>query len=213
MEEGTEPQEQELDEQLQEATEAQEELHAEPEEEQEQTNVPVSAIVKERRKRQEAEAAAQRALVELQYLKEQMSSQKSEPEEEDESLYESVTKKELNDSKSSISSSVKREFREEMWAENNPEKAQWVDANLKEFLQQRPNYASAISESKNRYLEAWNLMNAFQPKQSVQPKPRKQGIQNPADVPKAPVASEAIDVMKMSDAEFREWRASKRRGR
>lgn len=59
-------------------------------------------------------------------------------------------------------------------------------------------------------------MEAFNPKFKPQVKeqaPKKVAPNAPASVPKAAALNEAVDVMKMSDAEFSEWRKSQKRRR
>lgn len=176
-------------EQPQEAQDAQQE---------EATMVPLHAVQKERRKRQEAEQ-------ELRLYREQQ--QKAA---EDESRYESATKEDLGKAKSSL----KREIQEENWARQNPDRFRKINEDLPEFLKLRPNLASAIEASTNRYEEAWTLMNALSPKQqkALAQKPKPPAPGSPSGVPKASAMSENVDLMKMSDAEFNSWR-QQRRGR
>lgn len=184
------------------------------EHEEESTQVPLSALQKERKRRQEAEVKAQRNEIELQYLKEQ-AVKRNEPEEEETDLYEPTTKAELKEYTAKSIASAARAEREESWIENNAEKASFVDANLANFLKNRPNWVSAIQSSKNRYKEAYDLMTALSPreqksivKQKVAP---KVAPNSPAGVPKGAAMDQAVDVMEMTDDEFRQWRQSKRR--
>jgi hypothetical protein len=174
--------------------------------------VPVSAVQKERKKRQDAEAREQRAAIELQYLKEQYSQRAAQPQEEDETQYESATKAELNQSASKIKQETIRDIKEDLWAEANPEKKAMVDENLSMFLKQRPNLATAISSASNRYSEAYLLMTALSPKQQEGLRPqavKKPSPGSPNGVPKAASLNQAVDVMSMSDDEYRKWRQSK----
>ena len=105
-------------------------------------------------------------------------------------------------------------MKEELWSEANNEKKQFVDDNLAQFLKQRPNLATAISTASNRYKEAWELMNALSPKQQSALRPqvaKKEAPGSPTGVPKAAAINQAVDVMSMSDDEYREWRKSKRK--
>ena len=161
--------------------------------------VPLSALQRERRKRQETER-------ELQWHKEQMMAKKAElPSEPDESLYESATKQDLGN----VRKQVIREVYENAWIKSNPEK-------LTEFLKQRPNLASAIEGAQNRYEEAWELMDKLSPKQKIALKSaqaRRDSPGNPAGIPKAAALNQSVDVMKMSDSEFNAWRQSQRKHR
>ena len=163
--------------------------------------VPLSALQKERRKRQEMEH-------ELRWHKEQMMAKKAEVDQEpDESLYESVTKEDLG----KVKKQLFREVEESNWIKSNPERAAEINDRLPEFLKQRPNLASAIEGAQNRYEEAWELMDKLSPKQKAtlrQPVVKKDAPGNPAAVPKAAAMNQAVDFMQMSDAEFNAWRKS-----
>ena len=164
---------------------------------QEETQVPLHALQKERKKRQEAEQ-------EVKAYREQQQ-KAAEP---DESRYESATKEDLDRS----NAETKREMREEDWAEKHPERAQKIDAELEDFLKLRPNYAHALAASKNRYQEAWLLMNAFGPKEQKEiiAKPKPQAPGSPSGIPKAAALSQSVDLMAMNDDQFNEWRKEQR---
>lgn len=163
--------------------------------------VPISAVQKERKKRQELQQ-------ELEALRSQ--AQRKEPEEEDLSKYETVTREELGQSKFEIS----RGIREEAWAESFPDRAEYVNSELEDFIKQRPNLALAIQGSPNRLKEAWELMNALKPKKDPQRSNLKKDVPvSPGTVPKSAALNEAVDVMSMSDSEFREWRKTKAKRR
>lgn len=172
-----------------------------------ETQVPLSALQQERRKRQEIEQ-------ELRWHKEQMMRQQaaSSPEPDDSHL-EAATREDLGKAEQKIIRSVE----ERSWIKNNPEKAQEVNEKLTEFLKQRPHLAAAIEGAPNRYEEAWLLMDALTPKQkaALRPitQPKKDAPGNPAAVPKAAGMNESVDVMSMTDSEFNAWRQSKRRRR
>lgn len=168
-------------------------------------HVPLSALQKERRKRQEIEQ-------ELRWHKEQMMAKPSPVQEPDESLYEAATKEDLG----KVKQQVIRDVHESTWIRSNPEKAAEVNEKLAEFLKQRPNLASAIEAAPNRYEEAWTLMDALTPKQKLALKSapvRKEAPGNPAAVPKAAALNQAVDVMSMTDSEFNAWRQSQRKRR
>lgn len=179
----------------------------------EKTKVPLSALQKERQKRKEAE-------LELQWERQQrqreiQSSQK--PAEEDNSRYESATREDLK----MTHEQVLKEVEERMWVRQNPEKYELINEQLPQFLKQRPHLARAIADSPNRYEEAYTLMQALSPKQQEQLRkdsapqvsPRKDAPNSPGTIPKAAAMNAAVDVMNMSDAEFAQWRASKKRAR
>lgn len=169
-------------------------------------HVPLSALQKERRKRQDVEQ-------ELRWHKEQMMAKKPEPAPEpDESLFEAATKEDLG----KVKQQVVREVQERNWIKTNPEKVAEVNEKLAEFLKQRPNLAAAIEGAENRYEEAWELMDKLSPKQKAALRPalvKKDAPGNPAAMPKAAALNQAVDVMSMTDSEFNAWRQSQRKRR
>lgn len=201
MEEDTEPQE--IVEVVEEIAQEQEEIQQD-ESEQQVTQVPLSALQKERKKRQEAEQ-------ELNYLRqrsEQMSRAVQPEPEEDNSRYESATKEDLYKAQME----AVRLFEEKQWVKNNPDKFEKINELLPGFLKLRPNYATAINDAPNRYEEAYSLMEAFNPKQQQKIAQSKKIAPNaPGGVPKAAALNESIDLMNMTDKEFHEWRQSKKR--
>ena len=182
--------------------ETQSPIDAAPKEE----HVPLSALQKERRKRQEIEQ-------ELRWHKEQMMAKRPEiSQEPDESHLEAATREDLGKTEQKIIRSVE----ERTWIKANPDKAQEVNDKLSEFLKQRPNLASAIESATNRYEEAWVLMEALTPKQkaALRAAPMKKDAPgNPAGTPKAAAINQTVDVMNMSDSEFNAWRQSQRKRR
>jgi hypothetical protein len=178
--------------------------------EREEEKVPLSALQKERRKRQEAEKRA-KLFEDLQekQLREQVRAPIQEPEDE----YEAASRSDLGNTKKQIL----REVDERSWIKENPEKAYEVNERLQEFLKQRPNLAVAIESAQNRYEEAWTLMNALSPKQKAMLKvpaaPKKEAPGSPTAVPKAASMNQALDVMSMSDTEYNAWRKEQRKRR
>lgn len=203
-EDTVEPQEQVIDTVLQEAVESHE-TQVEQISEPEKTQVPLSALQKERKKRQELE-------LELEWERRERARQQAPqvPQEEDNSRYESATREDLTRAQNE---SI-RIIEERLWMKQNPEKYEKVNEYLPQFLKQRPNLASAINDASNRYEEAYELMEALSPKQQQQLKvaslPKKQAPNSPGSVPKAAAMNQALDVMSMSDSEFSAWRESKR---
>lgn len=195
--------------QTEEAQEVIEELTQEaPDESQEQKDevyeekqVPLTALQKERKKRQDLE-------MELDYIKQQ--SRKNE--EEDISQYETATREDLT--KSQVE--AVRMVEERLWMRQNPEKYEKINEDLPQFLKQRPHLAQAIAASPNRYEEAYLLMNALNPRERKVEAPKAQAKPapgSPSSVPKGASLDQAVDVMNMTDSEFRGWRQSLRRGR
>ena len=165
----------------------------------EEKMVPLSVVQKERKKRQQVQE-------ENDLLRSQ---QKTQLQEEDCSKYETVTREELGKSNFETLRSV----REESWAESFPDKANHVNEELEYFIKQRPNLALAIQNSPNRLKEAWELMTALQPRKEVAKAQRKDVPASPGSVPKSAAMNETVDVMNMSDSEFRDWRKGKARRR
>jgi len=179
-------------------------------EQREEEKVPLSALQKERRKRQEAE---KRASLFQELQEKQLREQPQAPPAEEEDLYEAVTKADLGKTEKQVMRAVE----EKQWVKENPEKYLEVNDNLKEFLKLRPNLAPAIEAKSNRYEEAWMLMNALSPKQKaslkVPPAPRKDAPGSPTGGPKAAGMNQSIDLYSMSDTEFADWRKSQRKPR
>jgi hypothetical protein len=172
----------------------------------EETQVPLFALQKERRKRQELE-------LENKWLKEQQ--QKAPEPEPDESRFESVTKEDLTKHEAQIL----RKVQEGTWIKDNPERFQKVNELLPEFLKRRPNLAAAIEGATNRYEEAWELMDKLSPKEqqvirkAAQAPVKKEAPASPTQVPKGAALDQAVDVMNMTDEEYSAWRQSKRQRR
>ena len=205
-EETVTPQEEIVQDMVQTAEAVQEpvETQAETVPEMREEHVPLSALKKERKRRQELEQ-------QLEWERQQRPAQQAP--EEDLSKYESATREDL----SRVQEEAMRGFEERLWIKQNPEKYEKVNENLQTFLKQRPNLASAIANAGNRWDEAYTLMEALTPKQKQQLKvasvPKKEAPQSPSGVPKAAAMNEAIDVMNMSDSEFSSWRQSQKKRR
>jgi len=166
---------------------------------QDEQMVPLSVVKKERKKRQQ-----------LQERIDHYEKQNTKPSQEDD-RYEVVTREELGKTKFE----TLRDMREYDYADKFPDRAKFVEQELEDFLHARPNLAPAIQNSPNRIQEAYELMTALSPKQrereKAASKPNDQVPRSPTSIPKAAALNEAIDVMNMSDNEFRQWRDSKRR--
>lgn len=171
------------------------------------TMIPLSVAQKLREQKRELE-------LELQWERQRNAEKAAaKPVEEDNSRYESATKEDLNISQEMAI----RAIEERMWIKQNPEKYEKVNEFLPQFLKQRPNLASAINLSTNRYEEAYTLMEALTPKQQQQIKaaatPKKEAPNSPGGVPKAASMNQAVDVMSMNDAEFSAWRLAQKKRR
>lgn len=175
------------------------------EEVREEQKVPLSALQKERKKRQDLE-------LENRYLKEYAVPKQENPQENEDLRYEPITKGEFDAKLAKERTETLRMAEERIWMRQNPEKAEIINEKLSEFLKQRPNLASAIEAATNRYEEAWELMDKLTPKQKQALKPastaKKDTPNSPSGVPKASSLNQAVDIMNMSDAEFRAWRQS-----
>ena len=185
---------------------AEQESEPATEEKSEEERVPLSALQKERRKRQEMEQ-------ELKWYKEQQQRKVEEPQQPDDSLYESATKADLGRSEEDIL----RKVDERNWIRNNPEKYEKVNDLLADFLKKRPNLARAIADAPNRYEEAWELLDKLSPKEQrqikVAPISKKDAPGSPTAGSKAASLNQSVDVMSMSDKEFAEWRRAKKQAR
>ena len=168
-----------------------------------ETQVPLAALQKERKKRQELEYENQ--LLKDQYVNRVV------PPVDDGSQYETVTRADLG----RHSEELVRALEEKHWVKHNAEKAQMVNERLSEFLKQKPYLAEALKNAPNRYEEAWELMNALTPKQqNALTKPAPQKREGPGAVntaPKAAAMNQAVDLMAMSDTEFYAWRKAQKR--
>lgn len=176
------------------------------------TVVPLSVAQKLREKKRELELELQWERQERQRILNQYQAPQA-PKEDDNSRFESATREDLSKSQEEIVRIVE----EKSWIKNNPEKYERVNEFLPQFLKQRPNLASAISQASNRYEEAYTLMEALTPKQQQQirqaSQPKKEAPNAPTSVPKAAALNHAEDVMNMSDSEFDAWKQSKKRSR
>jgi len=179
-------------------------------EKQEETTVPLAALQKERRKRQEAEQRAKLYEdIQAQQLREK---QQTQPAQDNDDQYEAATKADLR----KMESAAVRAMEERSWIRQHPERAEEVNEKLTAFLKQRPNLAPAIEAAQNRYEEAWTLMNALTPKQTKALKPvaiKRDAPGSPAGISKAAGMNQGVDVMAMTDSEYNAWRQSQRKRR
>jgi len=184
-------------------------VESQPVEEQQESTVPLHALQKERRKRQEIE-------IENRLLREQQSRQSAPAPVEDDSQYESVTKADLKAQSAQQQRDIIRQVEENRWIKEHPELYEQVTDMLPEFLKRRPNLAHAIDGAVNRYEEAFELMDKLTPKEQARLKVapvKKSTPGSPVGTPKAAALAETADVMSMNDAEFARWRQSRKRAR
>ena len=175
--------------------------------------VPLSALQKERKKRQDAEQQNEWHMQQQQMM---MQQQTPRAEEVDESIYENATKADVKQSKQEAIKATVREVSEQLWMEQNPEKKAMIDEHLSKFLKQRPNLALAIDKASNRYKEAYELMDALtvrEKRQMEKPVKKSPAPNSPSSVPKSAVMSGAVDVMNMSDSDFLVWRKAQSKKR
>jgi hypothetical protein len=186
---------------------SQEEQPQEAKQVQEEKTVPLSALQKERRKRQEAEEENKA------YREAQLKQMQSQPQEEDESKYDPVTKGDMGKHELAIIQAVE----EKRWIKENPEKAAIVNERLKDFLKERPNLTTAISTATNRYEEAFEFLDKLtpsrEPVEKKQVKQEREAPGSPSGVSKAAGLAQSANLMGMDDSEFLAWRKSKSRGR
>ncbi len=175
----------------------------------EKTMIPLSVAQKLRQQKRDLE-------LELQWERSRNAQAQAPqaPPEDDGARYESATREDLVKSQEQAIRIAEERF----WSRANPEKVEYVNENLKQFLKQRPHLAAAIELAPNRYEEAFELMDKLSPKQKqtlreAPPKPKKEAPNAPGSVPKAAALDSAENLMKMSDAEFTSWRQSKRKSR
>lgn len=171
---------------------------AQAEEAPREEHVPLSKLLKERKKRQEIEQRYQ-----------ELSRQQTQR--EDTSMYESATKQDLGHTQQEII----RVVEERAWIKANPEKYERLEGNLQDFLEQRPHLASAIRESPNRWEEAYTLMEALQPRQQQPQTTKKEPVRKvapnaPNSVPKSAGIKDAENLMHMSDTEYFAWRKAEK---
>jgi hypothetical protein len=170
-----------------------------------QQHVPLSALQKERRKRQDVEQ-------ELKVYKELQANQHKDAIPDD-SQYEPVTKADLDKHQAAIVRAVE----ERNWIKENPEKTEIINERLPELLKQKPNLVPAIDNATNRYEQAWEFLDKLTPKQKAAlkspPTAKKDAPGSPAAIPKAASINQAVDLMNMSDSEFSAWRQSQRKHR
>ena len=177
----------------QQIAENQEQIHEEPQKEE---HVPLPKYIKERKRRQELE---QRVL--------HLESQKQPA--DDSSQYESATRADLGHTQNEVIRIVE----ERQWIRSNPEKYEHLQAHLEDFLEKKPYLADALRNAPNRWEEAYELMSALSNKERKvvkQQEKRREAPNAPTSVPKSSGIKETEDIMRMSDKEYNEWRASKR---
>lgn len=214
-EEAVEPQAEPIEQMLDDAqAESAQEDSNEQEHESKKPMIPLSALQKVREKKKEVELELQWQKQRTAELEARLGQKPQQPQEEDNSRYESATREDLSRSQEEAI----RKIEERLWIKQNPEKYEEINEYLPTFLKQRPHLAAAIDLAPNRLEEAYALMKALSPKQQEKLKKdsapvKKEAPHAPSGVPKAAALNEAVDVMNMTDAEFAAWRATKRKRR
>lgn len=168
--------------------------------------VPLSALQKERRKRQDLEQ-------QLSYERE--TRVPVQPQEEDESLHEPLTRKDI----SYLRQEVRRDVLESDWLSKNSDKKQEILDKLPELLNKRPHLVNAINAAPNRWEEASELLSTFNYKEQVplkaapgnKVKSQTQTPGSPSSVPKGAAMNASLDVMGMSDEEYSSWRKARKK--
>lgn len=121
----------------------------------EPTMVPLSALQAERRKRQEEQQMRQEVTARMAVLEQQIMQQKNAAEPEDPEAL--ITKGDYREEKAQ----TKRELREEIYQENNPEKVTEVNKYLKQILEKKPWLASSLEDAPNRYSRAHEIVTDY----------------------------------------------------
>lgn len=139
--------------------------------------VPLTALQAERRKRQEEQQMRQEVTARMAVLEQQLMTQRKEAEapEDPEAL---VTKGDFKEEKAV----TKRELREEIYQENNPEKVTEINKHLKQILEKKPWLAASLEDAPNRYARAHEIV---------------QDYKHMFEAPKAVKTSSADDAVRM----------------
>lgn len=118
--------------------------------------VPLVALQAERRKRQEEQQMRQEVTARMAVLEQQLVAQRKEAEvpEDPEAL---VTKGDFKEEKAL----TKRELREEIYQENNPDKVTEINKHLKQILEKKPWLAASLDDAPNRYARAHEIVQDY----------------------------------------------------
>lgn len=176
----------------------------------EESTVPLTALQKERRRRQEIERQYEEVEERLRRIEQ---SQYSYQKEDDSDAYESLTKGEYQQLTKQQEMNLIRKVSESQWVKQHPDKVEIINEKLPELLKKRPNLAHAIAAAENRYLESWEILQRFNETPKKRETPKEQAPGSPAAAPKAKSPADGMDVMSMSDEDFRKWMALKSRRR
>jgi len=117
--------------------------------------VPLEALEAERRKRQE---------LEMQVRAMQASKPQEEEEEDDEEF---ITKAELKRRLKEATFGNKREVLEESYCLSNPKAVELINKHLEGIIKSKPWLAQSIESAPNRYARAYEIVEAFGPKEEV----------------------------------------------
>ena len=159
--------------------------------------VPLEALEAERRKRKEAEA--QNKALQDYMLKSKQTSETAQDEDDEE---EYMTKAEFK----KRSFAQKREVLEEAFCSSNPVAVQEINKNLEEIIKQKPWLAQTIENSPNRYARAYEIVQAFKPKEKEELnayKSVKTDVKRIVENSKKPVSTNSISKSStMNNAEY-----------
>lgn len=153
--------------------------------------VPLEALEKERKKRQDLEVQVRL----YEELKKQAQESKETSEANPEDDEELVNRKELKQFHQKLTqqefAQIKREIAEETFKESQPEAIKMVNSHLKEILEKKPWLADSIQNAPNRYARAYEIVQDYMPqagKASAKSQEAKKIIEN-ASKPGSPASA------------------------
>ena len=153
--------------------------------------VPLEALEKERKKRQEAEVQARL----YEELVKRAQEEKKAPAEDSEDDEELVNRKDLKQFHQRLTqeefAAIKREVAEETFKESRPEAVKMVNDHLKDILEKKPWLADSIQNAPNRYARAYEIVQDYMPqvKQATSKSQEAKKIIENASKPGSPAAA------------------------
>lgn len=175
--------------------------------------VPLAALQSERKKRQEEQARRIEAETRYQMYQEQIRAQQQESEVK-EDPNDLITNGKFKEEKAL----TKREIREEVYRDMNPEAVQKIDKYLDAILEKKPWLQNSLISAPNRYSRAYEIVNDYlhlveEPKSKTVANDAKRIVEN-AQKPRSPVEigksarPSGIEYLKsiQGKKEFREYR-------
>lgn len=189
-------------------------------------NIPISALQRERKKKQEAELRAIKAEERAKLLEEGLLERGQAHEDlNDNDDEEFITRGDYKKREAETVAMIVRQSEEKSWIKNNPDKMEIIEEKFEEFLKQKPHFVSSLEKSNNRYEDAWHLLSSYyrvsdSKKQNATrmntqraDMPQNMAPQSPAGIPKSAGIDQAVNVMKMTDKEYDAWVGTKKRRR